>query len=159
MSDEKVGYRCPPKHSRFKKGQSGNPKGRPKSKGAIELDLDRILDQHVAVQSAEGTETRDSREVELLVQAKKALKGDMRAAKYVVDQFQKYGAISAPEAMAVHGVVRLPTNDLPWKLCRMLFEKHGAPPWKPHQISAMKEQYMKIRSANERLEDEKRGYK
>ena len=158
VEDNKVGFAKPPKHSQFKKGQSGNPKGRPKSRGAIELDLDRILDQHVAVQSADGAEKRDSREVELLVQVKKALKGDLRAAKYVLDQFQKYGAISAPEAMAVHGVVRLPTNDLPWKLCRMLFEKHGAPPWKPHQINAMKKQYMKTRSANERLEDEKRGY-
>lgn len=28
--DEKVGYRRPPKHSRFKPGQSGNPRGRQK---------------------------------------------------------------------------------------------------------------------------------
>lgn len=26
----KIGYKSPPKHSQFKKGQSGNPKGRPK---------------------------------------------------------------------------------------------------------------------------------
>lgn len=26
----KVGYKCPPKHSQFKPGQCGNPKGRPK---------------------------------------------------------------------------------------------------------------------------------
>jgi ribosomal protein L12E/L44/L45/RPP1/RPP2 len=30
--DEAVGYGNPPKHSQFKKGQSGNPAGRPKSK-------------------------------------------------------------------------------------------------------------------------------
>lgn len=30
--NHKVGYRKPPKHSRFKKGQSGNPRGRPKQK-------------------------------------------------------------------------------------------------------------------------------
>jgi hypothetical protein len=28
--DEEVGYGKPPKKTRFKKGQSGNPKGRPK---------------------------------------------------------------------------------------------------------------------------------
>src|ERR1700748_300131 len=30
MSDDKVGYKKPPKGTRFKKGKSGNPKGRPK---------------------------------------------------------------------------------------------------------------------------------
>lgn len=30
--DEYVGYGKPPKHSQFKKGASGNPKGRPPSK-------------------------------------------------------------------------------------------------------------------------------
>ena len=30
MADYDVGYRKPPKHSRFKKGESGNPRGRPK---------------------------------------------------------------------------------------------------------------------------------
>ncbi|MEC7291115.1 MAG: DUF5681 domain-containing protein [Pseudomonadota bacterium] len=38
MSDEgyKVGYGKPPKRTRFKKGQSGNPKGRKKSKTDLE---------------------------------------------------------------------------------------------------------------------------
>ena len=31
--DGRVGYCRPPKHSRFKAGQSGNPKGRPKKNG------------------------------------------------------------------------------------------------------------------------------
>ena len=30
--DEPVGYRQPPKHSRFKPGQSGNPRGRPRAR-------------------------------------------------------------------------------------------------------------------------------
>lgn len=29
QNDYEVGYKKPPKHSQFKKGQSGNPKGRP----------------------------------------------------------------------------------------------------------------------------------
>lgn len=30
MPPEKIGYKKPPKKSQFKKGKSGNPKGRPK---------------------------------------------------------------------------------------------------------------------------------
>lgn len=30
--DDRVGYKRPPKKNQFKKGQSGNPKGRPKRK-------------------------------------------------------------------------------------------------------------------------------
>ena len=37
--DEKVGYRRPPKKSRFKPGQSGNPKGRPKGTKNLKRDL------------------------------------------------------------------------------------------------------------------------
>ncbi|WP_254438687.1 DUF5681 domain-containing protein [Ruegeria arenilitoris] len=38
MSDQtktQVGYMRPPEHSRFKKGKSGNPKGRPKKQDDI----------------------------------------------------------------------------------------------------------------------------
>jgi hypothetical protein len=40
--DDKVGYGKPPKHSQFKKGQSGNPKGRRKSADKP-LDLNAAL--------------------------------------------------------------------------------------------------------------------
>lgn len=34
-----VGYGKPPKHSRWKKGQSGNPRGRPKGTRGLKTDL------------------------------------------------------------------------------------------------------------------------
>lgn len=45
--DETVGYKKPPKHTRWKKGQSGNPRGR-KNKprdadGLLKLELDKIV--------------------------------------------------------------------------------------------------------------------
>ncbi len=39
QDDEKVGYGKPPRHNRFKKGQSGNPSGRRKGSRGIKTDL------------------------------------------------------------------------------------------------------------------------
>jgi hypothetical protein len=43
----KVGYGQPPMHTRFQKGQSGNPKGRPKGSRNISTHIERHLDQKV----------------------------------------------------------------------------------------------------------------
>ena len=42
--DYEVGYKKPPRHTQFKKGQSGNKAGRPKGKVKL-VDLDAALDE------------------------------------------------------------------------------------------------------------------
>lgn len=37
--DGKVGYRMPPRHSQFRPGQSGNPRGRPRGARGVKTDL------------------------------------------------------------------------------------------------------------------------
>ena len=53
--DEPVGYGHPPVQSRFQKGRSGNPGGRPRSK--ISSVLSKVLDEPVNLQGG-GTCTR-----------------------------------------------------------------------------------------------------
>jgi len=79
-----VGYRKPPASTRFKKGQSGNPKGRPK--GALNLDtvLVRALREQVIVR--EGGRRKKITKLEAAVKqlANKAASGDLAALRQMV---------------------------------------------------------------------------
>ena len=67
----------PPAHSRFKKGQSGNPKGRPKLPDISEA-LAKIL--------ADEKDGRTALEQTLLALRAKAVRGDIRAAEALLDR-------------------------------------------------------------------------
>lgn len=71
-----VGYQRPPKASRFAKGKSGNPKGRPRGRKSLRASFEAILGQKIKVR--EGTRVRTISKVDalyaMLVNA--GLKGD-----------------------------------------------------------------------------------
>ena len=49
-----VGYKKPPKETRFQKGRSGNPKGRPKGARGVDAVLKEIMNEKIAVKTAGG---------------------------------------------------------------------------------------------------------
>ena len=73
------GYGEPPLHSRFKPGQSGNPKGRPKRRRTLVDELREELLQEIEIKENSKTIklTKQRRIAKALVD--KASKGDMRA--------------------------------------------------------------------------------
>lgn len=58
VSDYGVGYGKPPAGSRWPKGQSGNPGGRPKGSTSLKTALKKLLAQKVTVRGAGGRTRR-----------------------------------------------------------------------------------------------------
>jgi len=77
-SDYPVGYRKPPLHTRFKKGTSGNPEGRPKGSKNVATLLEKELKQRVVV--TENGRRRSITKQEAMVKhlVNKAISGDRR---------------------------------------------------------------------------------
>jgi hypothetical protein len=74
----RVGYCNPPVHSRFKPGQSGNPKGRAKGSQNLKTLFTKILNEQISLR--EGSEVKKISKAEALVRGMVvgALKGDVR---------------------------------------------------------------------------------
>ena len=85
-NDEPVGYGRPPKEHRFKKGTSGNPKGRPRQ---VELSLDTIILKELekSLVISENGSSRRVRKLEAMaaVAVNKAIKGDFKLFKAIAD--------------------------------------------------------------------------
>lgn len=101
--DYEVGYKKPPIHSRWKKGQSGNKKGRPKKKlglSDIEKALDEALSESLAVND-NGTVRKIKKLKALAIQTvNKALKGHHPSANLLMAHYARRTAGGAEEAGA-----------------------------------------------------------
>lgn len=84
---EKVGFKHPPVSTRFKKGQSGNPRGRPKSKYR-DIPHDAVLGQMVTIRE-DGRQRRvTAAEAFLLQLTQRGLVGDGAAARPLLDTIE-----------------------------------------------------------------------
>lgn len=78
-SDYEVGYKKPPKKNRFRKGKSGNPRGRPKGAQNLTGIMNDLLEKPVTVVIEGVKQQMAGRNALAFKIFEKALKGDARA--------------------------------------------------------------------------------
>jgi hypothetical protein len=95
MTDEpskpgyEVGWGKPPKHTRFKKGGSANPKGRPRGARNLKTDLTNELGGRIRVREGDRETSISKQEAFVKSLVARALKGDGRASSLLVTMMAK----------------------------------------------------------------------
>ena len=110
-ADYEVGHGRPPKETRWKKGQSGNPKGRPKADRKGLLDISDILTRPVEVIEKGRVKRIPPYEAMMKKTAEKALKGDVRAMIKFIKACEHHGLIHTPAPVTGGGVIVAPDGS------------------------------------------------
>jgi hypothetical protein len=95
--DFEVGYGKPPRHTRFKKGQSGNPRGRPPGSKNLSTLLCEALNEPVVVTENGGRRKISMRRAIAKQVVNQAAKGNWRAVKILFDMLQEIEGGTEPE--------------------------------------------------------------
>ena len=88
--DQDAGYGKPPRHSRFKKGQSGNPKGRPRGGRNFSTDLKETLEKLIRITDHGKPRTVSTQLAALMRLREQALGGDARALDRLLEYARHY---------------------------------------------------------------------
>ena len=142
MGDDKplhyeVGFGKPPAATKFKKGQSGNPKGRPKGKRNAATVIIRALDAKVIINENGRRREITKFEAAITQLANKAASGDLRALGMVTALMQL-----AEERVQQEAVAKTYLQDADQQLLQGLMER----------LEAMKEEPADV-GDSERTED------
>jgi uncharacterized protein DUF5681 len=87
-SEQRVGYCSPPEATRFRKGVSGNPKGRPKGSLNVITALTKALREKVVINENGRRKTVTKLEAALKQLVNKAATGDLRALRHLTELAQ-----------------------------------------------------------------------
>ena len=103
MDNDQAGYKRPPRAGQFKKGSSGNPKGRPKGSGNFKTDLLQVMGQTVFITENGQRRAVSGRKAVALRLLHHALQGDAKALANLTAHLLKHDidADTKPQAEVV----------------------------------------------------------
>ena len=99
-NDYEVGYCKPPCHTRFRKGQFGNPRGRPAGSKNLKTLLSKALSQSVIVTENGGQKKITKREAIITQLVNRSATADLRAIKILLDilrDIEGQSEVTSPE--------------------------------------------------------------
>jgi hypothetical protein len=97
--DYEVGYGKPPLHTRFKKGQSGNPRGRPKGSKNLPTLLSEALNEPVVVAENGRRRKITMRQAIIKQLVKRSASADLRAMKILLDMVRDLEGQTEPASL------------------------------------------------------------
>ena len=104
-----VGYRRPPLHTRFKPGESGNRKGRPKRQRNVRTVVEETLNQRIKIREGNSTRSITKFDGVILTMTNGALKGDAKAVAALMSLLRSLGMTD--EAPQVSDTEPFTNND------------------------------------------------
>ena len=112
-----VGYGKPPKNGQFTKGNSGNPKGRPKGSKNLATVVTRECRQRVRVNGPGGPRSITKLEAAAMQLANKAAQGDIRS------QREFFSLVRNSEEASNSGASQLATHEIDQKVMESLLRR------------------------------------
>ena len=95
-----VGYGRPPTRTQFKRGQSGNPRGRRKGQRNVRTVVEETLSQRITIREGDRTRSLTKLDGVVLTMVSGALKGDAKAQASLITVMRSLGMIGeAPEVV------------------------------------------------------------
>jgi Family of unknown function (DUF5681) len=91
-----VGYGKPPVHTRFKPGQSGNPKGRRKGQRNVHTVFDEVLSQRITIREGNRTRSVSKLDAVIVTMVNAALRGDAKAQTALIAMMRSLGMTGEP---------------------------------------------------------------
>lgn len=124
--DYAVGKNKPPLHTRWKKGQSGNPKGRPKGSRNYDTRALAFFEEKVPIRTPTGEEMMDTVQLALNKLREKVGKGDMKAIDRTLDESRRL--MPAPPVAAAAVDVAAQLSPAEQQILASLLESQGLTP-------------------------------